>query len=181
MKQVETFNIEILGNEIQTIISKNFEKDLDNKEAHLIKLDDYIKNHKSKKSIKKILEDWIDELNNLSNENGPNSFNFYPSTRFGSCCSVCIGVATKKFGHNRDQDKPRTGFKGLIKEIIGQWLSCSNTNDTIIVTVDWDEEVFEKEWKPIIDRYTSNQNKNVKIYYFLANQVGYYLQQYPRP
>jgi hypothetical protein len=122
-------------------------------------------------------------MNKIGGGQGPSSFNFYPSDRSGDCKESCIGVATKKFGHNRVEKKNRTGFEGLIKDIIGQWFRCSITRNTVILTIDWDEPVFEKEWKQIIDEYVaaSARNKSVKIYHILDYPVGTYIQKYPRP
>ena len=117
---------------------------------------------KGKKFVKKDYENLIDELN--KNSDGPSTFNFYPSDKKGGCHEFCFGVATKKFGHSHDLEKNRTGFKGLIKEIIGYWLSCGNVNQTTIIhTLDWDEEAFEKDWEGIINKYKS-KGKEIKIY-----------------
>jgi hypothetical protein len=113
-----------------------------------------------KKFVKKDYENLIDQLN--KNSSGPSSFNFYPSDKDGACHKFCFGVATKKFGHSLE--KNRTGFKGLIKEIIGYWLTCGNINQTTIIhTLDWDEEAFEKDWEGILNKYKSN-GKEIKIY-----------------
>lgn len=70
----------------------------------------------------------------------------------------------KKFGHKRDEIKNRTGFKGLIIEIIEYWIGCGNINNkTILFTTDWDNVVFNENWKGIVDKYKS-QGKEVKIF-----------------
>ena len=135
----------------------------------------------AKDSPVSILEDWIDEINKLGKGKGPSSFNFYPSEQDGKCHELCIGVATHKFGHNRDKNRNRTGFEGLMKDIIGQWLNCPITKNTILITTDWDDVAFIKQWIQILDNYTRDKNKKVKIYYFLNYPAGTYIQMYPRP
>ena len=101
----------------------------------------------------------------LNSRTWPGTFNFFPSDKPGGAChEFCFGIATKKFGHNRDVDKNRTGFKGLIKEIVGYWLSCGDINQTSIIhTFDWDEDDFVNNWENIINKYKS-KGKNIKIY-----------------
>jgi hypothetical protein len=112
---------------------------------------------------KKILEDIIDK--NANGRGSQGKMNFYPSPPPStSCMQLCIGIATKKFGHKRDEIKNRTGFKGLIIEIIEYWIGCGNTNNkTILFTTDWDNVVFNENWKGIVDKYKS-QGKEVKIF-----------------
>ena len=174
----ETLKIELLSEEFHSLIRLDSTVS-DEKEQHLLRIDDFFKKHPNG-STKSILEDWIDEMNNLGRGQGPSSFNFYPSEEGGGCHESCIGVATNPFGHNRDKNRNRTGFEGLMKDIIGQWFECDITRKTILITTDWSEEKFNNEWKQIIDSYT-NKNKKVKIYYFLDYPVGTYIQMYPRP
>ena len=112
---------------------------------------------------KKILEDIIDK--NANGRGSEGKMNFYPSPPPStSCMKLCIGIATKKFGHKRDENKNRTGFKGLIIEIIEYWIGCGNINNkTILFTADWDNVVFNENWKGIVDKYKS-QGKEVKIF-----------------
>jgi hypothetical protein len=128
-----------------------------------------------KKSIKAGLESLIDTLNSGA---GPSTFNFYPSKRRVGCHEFCLGIATKKFGHNRDRVSNRTGFKGLIKELISYWLSCGSINKTtIIITTDWDDQDFEDDWINILDSYVK-KDKRVEIYQVLERQNAYLL-KYP--
>jgi hypothetical protein len=177
MTKNQPLEITLLSSEIRKLRPSDIEAD-ENEES-LLKIDDFFDKNKGKSTIK-ILEDWIDKINKIGTNKGPSTMNFYPSDKTGDCKILCIGVATKKFGHGRHKDKPRIGFKGLIKDIICQWLNCQITHNTIIITSDWDSDAFEKEWKQIIDSYCSNSSKKVKIYQFLDSPVGSYLQKYPQ-
>ncbi len=120
---------------------------------------DYIK---KPRSAKKILEDIIDNYSNNNRSKGV--MNFYPSNISAPCMELCVGVATKKFGFKRDDDKNRTGFKGLITDIIKYWLNCGSVNTrTILYTTDWDPQAFSENWKSIIDTYKA-KGKFVKVY-----------------
>ena len=153
MAQQEKIELQRLYNELE-VLNNEFPEIL-----HGFRTDN---NFDRKKFVKKDYENLIDRLNSGS---GPGTFNFYPSDKTdGACHKFCFGIATKKFGHNRELDKNRTGFKGLIKDIIGYWLSCGNINQTTIIhTLDWDEEDFVKDWEDIINHYRNN-GKNIKIY-----------------
>jgi len=181
MSQNEQLKIDILSEELQ-FLRKSDSSVSDENEEHLLMIEEFFKKHKDG-SAKSILEAWIDDMNKLGKGNGPSSFNFYPSEDGGVCHELCIGVATKKFGHNRVQNTNRTGFEGLIKDLIGQWFRCSITRNTVILTMDWDEQAFVKEWIQILNEYVaaSPRNKNVKIYHILDYPVGTYNQKYPRP
>ena len=127
-------------------------------------------------TLKKELENIIDHINTSSS--GTTSFNFYPSDNSTDCKEYCLGIATKKFGHDRLKDKNRTGFKGLIKELVQYWLKCGRINQTtIIIVTDWDGEEFEKEWLDIINARVAT-GKTVKVYQILNNKTSY-LQHYP--
>lgn len=178
MMPKETLSIEHLSEELQSLTRLN-NSISEEMERFLLRIDDYFKKN-PKGSAKSILEDWIDEMNRLGKGKGPASFNFYPSEEGGVCHESCIGVATNPFGHNRDKNRNRTGFEGLMKDIIGQWFECDITRNTILITTDWSEDKFKNEWKQIIDSYTK-KNKKVKIYYFLDFPAGTYIQMYPRP
>lgn len=144
----------------------------------MLDFEKFFKN-KENQSTKKILEDWIDQINSLEDSKGPNSFNFYPSTNSASCCNLSVGVATKKFGWSREKDKFRTGFKGLIKNIIVHWFRCNNTQKTILITTDWDEDAFDDGWKQIIDDYVNGTGNIVEIYYLIKKPVGSSILIYP--
>jgi hypothetical protein len=127
---------------------------------------DYIK---KPRSAKKILEDIIDNYSNNNRSKGV--MNFYPSNISAPCMELCVGVATKKFGFKRDDDKNRTGFKGLITDIIKYWLNCGSVNTrTILYTTDWDPQAFSENWKSIIDTYKA-KGKVVKIFFVLDDKL----------
>ena len=132
----------------------------------------------SGKEVKKYFEDVIDTINS-GGFSGVGSFNFYPSTNSIGCCELCFAIATNKFGHEYKKDKSRTGFKGLIKELIKYWLGCNAINkETVILALDWDDEVFNKEWKEIVDHYRIQLNKTVKIYEIIESSNSY-IERYP--
>ena len=114
-----------------------------------------------KQSVKKTLEELIDKINN---KKGNLSINFFPSKTDGACHEILLGIATKKFGHNCDKAKLRTGFEGLIKNIIICWLRCYEVNkSTTIITMDWDEPNFARDWLEIIESYKS-KGKKIRIF-----------------
>jgi hypothetical protein len=119
-------------------------------------------NERDGRTLKDQLEDLIYSINNRSQ--GAGNTNFFPSNLNGKCQSFCLGVATKKFDHKREKDRNRTGFKGLIRELIAYWFTCNVNQKTIILTTDWDNEAFEDEWKAIIQAYKNNTRHEVEIY-----------------
>jgi hypothetical protein len=134
-------------------------------DEHFFQLDqllDKLLNDSHGGNIKDHLEGLIDSVNDGFSKNG--FMNFYPSNLKGGCHTFCLGVATKKFDYKRDKDRNRTGFKGLIKELIAYWFNCNVNQKTIILTTDWDNEAFEDGWKKIIDSYENNTRHEVEIY-----------------
>ena len=98
----------------------------------------------------------------LGKNGGDFNMNLFPSDHYGACQSFCLAIASKKF------DKPRkgleSGFKGLMLEMIAYWFSCIRINkQTLILTSCWDDEIFEENYKKIIDQYVQAQNKSVII------------------
>jgi hypothetical protein len=127
-------------------------------------------------NLKKELENIIDNIN--TSFSSPGNFNFYPSDSSTDCKEYCLGIATKKFGHDRLKDKNRTGFKGLIKELVQYWLECGRVNQTTVILVtDWDSGEFQKEWLDIINTRVRT-GKSVRIYEILNDKTSY-LQRYP--
>lgn len=172
------------------IIEKLNKKDKD--DIHLTKSLEYIKNNLIEiekvldqlggNTVKKGIEGLIDKVS----ENGlaGSSMNFYPSNNVVPCYSFCLGIATKKFGYHReklgDEVPPeglRTGFKGLMLDIIGYWITCDENKTTVLITLDWDDEAFEKDWEQIIKRHSQN-GKTVMIYEILERNATYIL-RYP--
>lgn len=166
MKNHEVFELQVLYKEID-LLNEEFPEI-----RHLFGIENVIGR---KRNLKKDYENVIDLLNSRS---GPGTFNFYPSENGGSCHPFCFGIATKKFGHNRELNKNRTGFKGLIKELVAYWISCGNINQTTIIhTFDWDEEDFIKDWEAIINSY-KNKGKIIKIY-LISEREGNATLKYP--
>ena len=131
---------------------------------------------KGNKNVKKCFEDIINEL---SQGKGNAKMNFYPSNKTGDCHTYCLGIATKKFGHHREKvddknppDGLKTGFKGLMINIIGYWLTCSINKTTVLVTLDWDDEAFVKDLEHIINKHIIS-GKKVKIFEILERNRTY--------
>jgi hypothetical protein len=111
---------------------------------------------------KKILEEIIDK--NAFGRGGQGQMNFYPSEINSPCMELCIGIATKGYGNKRDEKNNRTGFKGLIKEIIEYWISCGSINKrTILLTTEWRDEDFVENWKGIVDKYKAKGKQVIII------------------
>jgi len=125
----------------------------------------------SAKEIKRIFEDLIDKFNR--NGGTGSNINFYPSENTIGCKIFCLSIATDKFGWRLRKNQRRTGFKGLIKELLAYWYLCGATNQiTIIITLDWDDEEFNKEWRSAIEAYAS-RGKTVKIFEVIESQGAY--------
>ena len=109
------------------------------------------------------IEEKLKDLRNrLDSNHGRSNMNLFPSNNKGACHPSCVAIAIKKF------DKPRkgleSGFKGLILEMAAYWFSCLNINrNTLILTMSWDNQSFEENYKNIIDQFTRVHNKNVYI------------------
>ena len=71
-------------------------------------------------------------------------------------------VATKKF--DKPRRKTESGFRGIMLEMAAYWFSCLKVNEeTLILTSTWDNDIFEGQYKKIIDSYTKTHNKKVFI------------------
>jgi len=126
------------------------------------------------KSAVKVFENILDLYS--SRNSGSASINLFPSISKGDCREVCIGIATRSFGSKRDENRNRTGFKGLIKEIIQYWQNCGSVNmKTILFTCEWRDSDFNKDWKDIVENY-KNQGKKVIIIEFWD---GGYIKRFP--
>ena len=119
-----------------------------------------------KNEIKTVIE-FLEELIKYMGHYGSyGSFNFFPSDAAGSCHELCIGIATKPFEHKyyKNEKGNRTGFKGMIKEIIAYWFNCYDKNKTtLLITPEWRETVFQENWKKIIDAYVKKGRKVIII------------------
>ena len=111
---------------------------------------------------------------------GTENFNFYPSERVVPCQELCVGVAVLSFGAHcspplkqgsANASLPsKYGFKGLMIDIIKCWLKCFSTNKTtILITQDWNQKIFQDEWKSIIDTYAKTGNKKVYVIQVSSN------------
>ena len=122
---------------------------------------------------KKILEDIIDR--NATGRGGQAQMNFFPSEPGGGCFELCIGIATKGYGYKRDIAKNRTGFKGLINEIIEYWFRCGSVNKkTILLTTQWKDDDFEEKWKSKVDAYRALGKQVIIIEVWKENYIVRY-------
>ena len=88
--------------------------------------------------------------------------NLYPSEHKGACHNFCLAIATKKF--DKPRRKTESGFRGIMLEMAAYWFSCLKVNEeTLILTSTWDNDIFEGQYKKIIDSYTKTHNKKVFI------------------
>jgi len=136
---------------------------------HLLQKHSNLDTSKKNKSAKEILEYIIDNFAN--NKNGQSVMNFIPSKPGGDCRSLCVGMATQAYGGKRDLKKHRTGFKGLMIDIIRCWIRCGSINTkTILFTVQFNNQHFDENWRSILDTYKA-KGKVVKIFYVLNDQL----------
>ena len=132
-------------------------------------------NNPKNRTISKVLEDFID--NNSSTKSQPGtSDHFYPSlNKDGDCKEVCVGVATKSFGSKWDEDRLRTGFKGLMKEMIQYWENCGSINKTtILLTTEWRDVDFNNDWKDIVDNHVNRGKKVIIIQVIQSGKIRTY-------
>ena len=112
------------------------------------------------------IEDKLSDLRNrYESKYEGSSMNLIPSDKKVDCHSFCLAIANKKF------DKLRKGldcgFRGIMLELSAYWFSCLKVNEeTLIITSSWDNDVFDEQYKKIIDNYTRVHNKNVIIIEF---------------
>jgi hypothetical protein len=136
-------------------------------------LNSHLLENSKPKSAKKILEDIIDR--NASKSGGQPQMNFYPSEKKVGCFELCIGIATMGYGFKRDDEKNRTGFKGLINEIIEYWITCGSVNKkTILLTTQWKDDDFEEKWKSIVDAYRAKGKQVIIIEVWKENYIVRY-------
>jgi hypothetical protein len=137
-------------------------------------LEESLSNSKTR-SISKILEDFIDDDSSTKSQSG-GSYNFYPSlNKDGDCKEICVGVATRSFGSKWDDDKLRTGFKGLMKEMVQYWENCGSINKTtILLTTEWRDFDFNNDWKDIVDNHVSRGKRVIIIQVIQSGKIRTY-------
>ena len=119
-------------------------------------------NSKEMKSASDLLDEIIDKIN--SKTGNSIDMNFYPSDNTVNCQEKCLGIATKGYDYKRDEKKNRTGFKGLIKDIVKYWISCGSVNkSTVLLTTEWREKAFKDDWSAIVDTYKKQGKKIIII------------------
>ena len=98
------------------------------------------------------------------------SFNFIPSAGpNGSCSSCSLTIIADGFGRNSlfYPIRYRTGRISFVKAILllsAYWFACLKINEeNLILTPDWNDEDFERNYKPIIDNYCNFNQKKVFI------------------
>jgi hypothetical protein len=131
-------------------------KDLINNDEH-----EYM-NAKSSQSV----EDKLSDLRNrYESKYGSSTMNLIPSDKKGACHTFCLAIANKKFDKlRRDLN---CGFRGAMLEMSAYWFNCLSVNkETLIITSSWDNDIFEEQYKKIIDSYRTAHNKAVIIIEF---------------
>ena len=98
------------------------------------------------------------------------SFNFIPSAGpNGSCSSCSLTIIADGFGCNSlfHPIRYNTGRISFVKAILllsAYWFACLKINEeNLILTPDWNDEDFERNYKPIIDNYCNFNQKKVFI------------------
>jgi len=140
------------------------------------------------KPIKEILNQIINNPSTIPSFSN-NKINFYPSeTLGGGCQSICVGFATKGFNSDRDKKK-RTGFKGLMQDIIIYWLNCGKCSansrlcnrTTILFVTEWNSSSFKNSWEKIIDGYCTYSTTNISHMVFVIeiSPNGDFFTHYP--
>jgi hypothetical protein len=98
------------------------------------------------------------------------SFNFIPSAGpNGSCSSCSLTIIADGFGRNSlfhpiRYNTGRISFVKAILSLSAYWFACLKINEeNLILTPDWNDEDFERNYKPIIDNYCNFNQKKVFI------------------
>jgi hypothetical protein len=126
---------------------------------------------KNGKSLKDILTEII------HSEGQGTHYNFIPAVeKENSCKYLCIGIATEEMGANK-KGELRVGFDGLMRLTIENWLNCNQINKTtVLITSNWDEKKFDRDWLSIINTRVKN-GKSVLVLQVSKN--GEFLIQFP--
>ena len=177
-----SFNIENFRKEINEILTYNLEKGASipaNLYEHIeilpvdIVMQILIKiwnGCKEGKSLKEVLIDTIHA------EGHHDRYNFIPSDNKIPCNNLCIGIATEEMGANI-KGPLRVGFDGLMRLTIKNWLNCNEINNTtVLITANWDENKFTRDWLSIIKTRVSNGKK---VLVLQVSKNGEFLIQYP--
>ena len=119
------------------------------------------------------LKDVLSEI--IESESPDSNYNFIPSLKNSECSRLCVGIATEEMGANKKGDK-RVGFDGLMRLTIENWLNCNEVNNTtVLITANWDEKKFDRDWLNIINTRVKNGKKVLVIQ---VSKNGF-LVQYP--
>jgi hypothetical protein len=126
---------------------------------------------KNGKSLKDVLTDIIDS------EGQGTHYNFIPSDKENNLCRyLCIGIATEEMGANK-KGKVRVGFDGLMRLAIENWLNCNQINNTtVLITANWDETKFNRDWLSIIN---TRVKSGKRVLVLQVSKNGEFLIQYP--
>jgi hypothetical protein len=127
---------------------------------------DGIKNRQGDKKTKisNILKEVRDELESRIN----GRYNLIPSDSKGQCRQFCLGIASTGFGTEK-------GFRGIMRDAIELWFNCYGTNkETLILTADWADEIFNNWWLPIIETYVAKGNKVYIVQYTEKSMLLHY-------
>jgi hypothetical protein len=132
---------------------------------------------KSKKSlvdrifdiIREELVDWKDDINAI------------PASDFGPCADLCVTLAeigvTRNITENlRPIHKLSMGKAMLLQA--AQWFHCQN-EETIIFTRNWDDDVFDDDFRGLLDAYKGAYPRAYKkVFVIEISRAGFILRYY---
>ena len=112
-------------------------------------------------NMKKIIEAVID---GIARNNDP--INLIPSDHKTKCHHFLLAIAGAGFGREK-------GFKGIMRDTVQHWFRCEN-KETLILTLDWDDNKFKNDWLGIIQAYESRGHEVFVIQYGEYNVMQHY-------
>jgi hypothetical protein len=149
-----------LGDEIFSILKNIINNDSESKESAM----------QHDPSIANRLNDLRDRFDSGNGGNSP--MNLFPSNNKGQCHKFCLAIASREF--ERPRRGLESGFRGTMLDMAAYWFSCMGINETtLILTSDWDNIVFESQYRKVIDNYSIVHKKKVVI--VEVGPTGYFL------
>ena len=94
------------------------------------------------------------------------SINFIPGGQRSKCCDFLFAIAGGGFGSEK-------GFKGIMKNAVQHWFKCEN-KETLIMTLDWDDNKFRNDWLGIIEAYETKGYQVTVLQYGEFNVMQHY-------
>lgn len=92
--------------------------------------------------------------------------NFIPGGQRSKCCNFLFAIAGGGFGSEK-------GFKGIMKNAVQHWFKCEN-KETLIMTLDWDDNKFRSDWLGIIEAYETKGHQVTVLQYGEFNVMQHY-------